>query len=319
MADTPVVSVVVPAYNVAAYIEPAVESVLAQTLSNFELIVVDDGSTDDTWQRLARFRDDPRVRIISEPNRGLPGAIARGIELTSAPLVAFLDGDDLWAPPKLERHADFFALHPEVDLTFSWSRMVDEDGVATGRASPAWRGSVSFAQLLIENVVGNGSAPVIRRAALLAAGGIDTSFLCCHDWEFLLRVALLRPDNVQAVPECLTYYRSRPGQLTRNVDLMERHYERLMERARTLAPSETSRVETLSRSNMRRFLAFSSYQDGAYPVALRMLRRSLVTAPGCFLSDGRNWQMTAAALAGLALPSRWHGVLIRAALSARGA
>ncbi len=319
MGDTPAVSVVMPAYNLESYIGPAVESVLAQTFSDFELIVVDDGSTDGTLQCLNRFQGDPRIRIVSEPHRGMPFPVCRGIELAQAPYVAFLDGDDLWAPRKLERHIEFFASHPGADLTFSWSRIVDEQTRDTGLTSRLWTGSVSFAQLLADNVIGNGSALVVRREALWAAGGIDNSFPCCHDVDFWLRVALLRPGNLHAIPEFLTLYRRRPGQLTRNVELMEKNFERVLERARALAPEQVARVEMKARCNMQRFFAFGCYQNGDYSSSLRFLQRSLSAAPVGFLTDARNWKMTAAALAGLALPRRWHNFLVRTTTGPRRA
>ncbi len=316
MSGRPAVSVVMPAYNLASYIGAAVESVLAQTLADFELIVVDDGSTDGTLQCLSRFQGDARLQVVSEPHRGMPFPVCRGVELARAPYIAFLDGDDLWAPTKLERHIQFFESHPGADLTFSWSRIVDEQARDTGLTSQLWKGSVSFSQLLADNVIGNGSALVVRREALLAAGGIDSSFPCCHDVDFWLRVALLRPGNLQAIPEFLTFYRRRPGQLTRNVDLMEKNFERVLDRARTLAPEEVARVEKKARCNMQRFFAFGSYQNGDYSAALRFLWRSLRAAPFGFLADARNWKMTAAALAGLALPRSWHNFLVRATLRA---
>ena len=115
-------------------------------------------------------------------------------------------------------------------------------------------------------------------------------------------MALLRPGNLHAIPEFLTFYRRRPGQLTRNVVVMEENFERVLERARALAPSDVARVEKKARCNMQRFFAFGSYQNRDYSAALRFLRRSLTTAPLGFLADIRNWKMTAAALAGLAFP-----------------
>lgn len=314
MADRPVVSVVMPAYNLANYIVEAVESVRAQTLPDFELIVVDDGSTDGTLRCLARFQDDPRIRVVPEPHRGMPFPVCRGIELAQAPYVAFLDGDDLWAPRKLERHVEFFETHPGVDLTFSWSRIVDEQARDTGLTSRLWKGPVSFSQLLADNVIGNGSAVMVRREALLAAGGIDSNRVCCHDIDFPLRVALLRPGNLYSIPEFLTFYRRRPGQLTRNVEMMESNFEGMLDRLRTLAPSEVARVEKKARCNMQRFFAFGSYQNGDYASALRFLRRSFSAAPWGFLADMRNWKMTAAAVAGLSLPRSWHNYLMQTVL-----
>jgi glycosyltransferase involved in cell wall biosynthesis len=314
MGDSPGVSVVMPAYNLADFIEAAVESVQAQTFTDFEVIVVDDGSTDETLQCLSRFQNDPRIRVVADPHRGMPFPVCRGVELARAPFIAFLDGDDLWAPRKLERHVEYFERNPGADLTFDWSRIVDKHGRDTGLTSRLWKGEVSFAELLADNVIGNGSALVVRREALLAARGIEPTLPCCHDVDFWLRVALLRPGNLQALPEFLTYYRRRPGQLTRNVDLMETCFDRVLERARALAPDVVARVEKKARCNMQRFFAFGSYQNGDYSNALRFLRRSFGTAPFGFLADIRNWKMTAAALAGLMLPRRWHSVLMQAVL-----
>jgi Glycosyl transferase family 2 len=314
MAENPAVSVIMPAYNVVDYIGAAVESVQAQTFTDFELIVVDDGSTDGTLRALRAFEFDPRIKIIAEPHCGMPFPVCAGIAAAQGKYIAFLDGDDLWAPRKLERHIEFFLKYSEVDLTFSWSRIVDEQGRDTGLTSRTWNGPVSFAQLLADNVIGNGSALVVRREALVAAGGIEPSLAFCHDIDFWLRVALLRPGNLRAIPEFLTFYRRRPGQLTRKVEPMEENFERVLERARQLAPAVVRRVEIKARCNMQRFFAFGSYQNGDYSGALGFLKRSFTTAPLGFMADARNWKMTAAALAGLTLPQRWHSLLIRATL-----
>jgi glycosyltransferase involved in cell wall biosynthesis len=319
MSEAPAVSVIMAVYNVAGYIVAAVESVLAQTFPDFELIIVDDGSTDGTLQLLGRFESDARMRVVSEPHRGLPFPVCAGIEIAQAPYLAFLDGDDLWERGKLERHVEFFRRHPSADLTFSWSRIVDEQGRDMGLTSRLWTGPISFSELLTDNVIGNGSALMLRREAFLAAGGIDTSLPLCYDVDLWLRISLLRPDNLRAIPEFLTYYRRRPGQLTCNVELMEKNFERVLERARALAPEMAARVQKKAHSNMQRFFAFGSYQNGDYPASLRLLWQSLRAAPLSFLADARNWKMTAAALAGLALPRRWHTFLVRATLPARRA
>jgi len=314
----PAVSVVMPAYNVAGYVATAVESVLAQTFADFELIVVDDGSTDGTREILAGFRD-PRIRLVTGSHRGLPFPFCDGIALAQGPYLSFLDGDDYWSPLKLEHHVRFLEEHPEVDLTFSWSRIVDNQGRDTGLTSRPWNGPISFSQLLADNVMGNGSALVCRRKALLEAGGFDTTMPCCQDVDICLRMALLRPGNTCAISEYLTFYRARTGQLSGDIPLMERTFERMIDKLRAIEPDEVSRVQELARSNMRRFFAFRSYQAGRYAEALGRMGRSFASTPVQFLTDLRNWQMTAAATAGLLLPSRWHDLLLRAALKANRA
>jgi len=314
----PAVSVVMPAFNVAGYIATAVESVLGQTFADFELIVVDDGSTDGTPDIVRGFRD-PRIRLLSCPHRGLPFPFCAGTEAATAPYLSFLDGDDYWSPLKLERHVRFLEEHPEVDLTFSWSRFVDEQGRDTGLTSRRWSGPISFSQLLADNVMGNGSALVCRREAFLKAGGFDLTMPCCQDVDICLRVALLRPGNLCAIPEFLTFYRARAGQLSGDFSLMEPTFERMIEKLRALEPGQVARVQQVARSNMRRFFAFRSYQAGRYGQALRRLGHSFASTPVEFLTDRRNWQITAAATAGLLLPSSWHNYLLRAAVKANRA
>ena len=122
----PVVSVVIPTYNCGRYVEEAVDSALNQTYRNLEIIVVNDGSTDDTSSRLEKYKD--RVRIVSQANRGLSGARNVGIELSSGEYVAFLDSDDRWRPNKLERQLACFHELEGVDMVFSDFSAIDPDG-----------------------------------------------------------------------------------------------------------------------------------------------------------------------------------------------
>jgi glycosyltransferase involved in cell wall biosynthesis len=313
METFPAINVVTASYNVADYIGQAIHSALSQTFRDFELIVVDDGSTDGTLD-VVRQISDPRIRLETRPHQGAPASLADGIALARAPYLAFLDGDDFWNPNKLERHIRFLDSHPAVDLTFSWSRIVDEFGRDTGLTSRLWNGSISCSQLLADNVIGNASSPIFRREALLVAGGIDVNFPGYYDFDAWLRMSLMRPGNLVAIPEFLTFHRRRPGQLTADVAMMERSFDRLIEKMRAIAPEDAARSGKRARSNMQRFFAHGRYQADDYSGALRTVARSFCQAPGTFLSDSRNWKMLAAALAGLVLPQRVHGYLTRAAL-----
>jgi len=296
------------AYNVAGYIGKAVRSALDQTFRDFELVVVDDGSTDDTLEAVRRISDS-RLRVVAREHLGVSAQLRAGIEMTRAPYVALLDADDLWGPRKLERHVEFLNTHPDVDFTFSWSRIIDEEDRDIGLTTHLWNGPISFSELLVDNVIGNGSSPVLRRKALAAAGGIDPALKTCHDVDAWLRIALLRPRNLCAIPAFLTFYRRRPGQLTTNVPLMKRSFGQMIEKVRKLAPDEVARVEEQARSNMGRFFAYCWFQSGQWQESLEELGRSFRRSPGTFLADPRNWKMTAAATAGLLLPHRLHRYL----------
>src|ERR1019366_1124382 len=153
----PAVSVVMPVFNVAPFVKLAVRSVLDQTFTDLEMVVLDDGSTDRTVEALQPLSDD-RLRVVRQANAGSSAARNAGLEQTTAPYIAFIDGDDLWAPQKLAIHIEFLQAHPDVDLSFSHSSVIDENGASTGRLSRPVHGYISFQELLIENVVHNGSA-----------------------------------------------------------------------------------------------------------------------------------------------------------------
>jgi Glycosyl transferase family 2 len=311
MGDSPAVSVVMTVYNVAAYIGAAIESALAQTLRDFDVLVRDDGSTDGTVRVAERF-SDPRLRVERSPHRGAAIQLREGVEQTSGRYLAFLNGDDLWSPNKLERHVQFLDSHPGADLTFSWSRIIDEEGRDTGLTSPMWDGPVSLSELLADNVIGNGSALVFRRDALAAAGGIDTSFDACYDLDAWLRIGALRQGNLWAIPEFLTSYRRRAGQTTADVPVMERSFEQLLQKARWFAPRPVALVEPQARANMQRFCAYGWYQAGSYGRSLQTMARSMRQDPRTFFADRRNWDLSVAALSGLLLPAGLHRKVTRA-------
>ena len=160
------ISVIVPAYNVAEFLRESVDSALAQTFRDIEVIVVDDGSTDSSADTL-RDLDDPRLRVIRQDHQGSAAARNSGLRLASGELMAFLDADDRWAPRNLERQAAFLRDHPEVDITFGHSLLIDEEGRSLGFKSSSCAGIIELSQLLRTNEIGNGSCLLLRREALL--------------------------------------------------------------------------------------------------------------------------------------------------------
>lgn len=318
MGDAPLASVVMTTYNVAPYIGAAIESALAQTFRDFELIVLDDGSTDGTPRIAERF-SDRRVRLARSRHLGRAAQLRRAVEQARGRYLALLDGDDLWKPNKLEVHVHFLDSQPRADLTFSWSRIIDDDGRDTGLTTWLCNGPISFSELLAHNMIGNDSAFVLRREALVAAGGFDASFAACCDLDAWLRVGALRPGNVWAIPEFLTFYRRRATQLTNDLPLVDRSFEQLLQKARWFAPRALALVEGQARSNMQRFCAHGWYQEGLYGRSLSMMARSFRRSPALFCADRRNWEMTGAALSGLLLPAKLHRRVTSAVLRTKNA
>jgi glycosyltransferase involved in cell wall biosynthesis len=187
-AFTPLVSVVIPTYNRGYCIAASIDSVLAQTLGDFEIIVVDDASGDDTRQRVAAYAD-PRVSYVALPtNQG--GAVARntGIRQARGEFIAFLDSDDLWLPDKLARQIDGLRrLGPHCGLSYTWLTCVDDDGAETLRIHPEIDGDC-FEEMLVSNFIGSFSNLVVRRELLVEAGGLDEAFRSCQDWDLFIRL-----------------------------------------------------------------------------------------------------------------------------------
>jgi len=292
----PEVSVILPTFNVSPFIGAAIESVLQQNFSNFELLVMDDGSSDDTVD-IARSFNDPRVTVYPREHRGPTHSMNEAIKLARGRWLAFLDGDDTWAPAKLQRHVEHMIANPELDLTFCRSRMIDEQGNNLHITSPRWKGTLSYRQLLISNPAANGSSIFVDREALLRAGYFDTSFSASYDHELWLRVALLRPDNMACIPETLTYYRRRSGQITADPYVMEQGWRQLIDKHRQLNPEIVNALEPKSRSNLCRYLAAIAYECGEIKLGLHYIKESLVSAPLLFLRTGRSYLVTGALLA----------------------
>lgn len=215
-ATSPLISVIIPAYNQAAYISEAIQSVLAQTFPHFELIVVDDGSTDETPEILAELRD-PRIRVIRQPNAGLSAARNTGLRASSAPLVTFLDADDYFLPTKLEVLSAYLDQHPEVGMVAGRVRYIDQRGQLILEPAPPSI-PLSLPHLLFANPVCV-SAVLLRRNWLDRVGVFDESLRACEDWDLWLR--LLAADCPMSwVPDLVVAYRVHPGQMTRQADRM---------------------------------------------------------------------------------------------------
>src|SRR5262245_18798192 len=183
----PEVSVVIPVFNRAVKVRRAIASVLAQTFQNFEIIVVDDGSTDGTSSAVAAIAD-PRVTLIRhDRNRGGSAARNTGINASSVPFVAFLDSDDEWLPTKLERQLEVFERSSErVGLIYTWAERIFPDG-SVSRYIPRRRVDLARA-LLTVNFIGETSLGMVRRIALDAIGGFDETLPSSQDMDLWLRI-----------------------------------------------------------------------------------------------------------------------------------
>ncbi|MBD2362805.1 glycosyltransferase family 2 protein [Anabaena minutissima FACHB-250] len=209
----PKVSVVIPAYNAMVYLPKTVASVLNQTFTDFEVLIVNDGSSDHILE-WATSVIDPRVKIISQENQGLPGARNTGIENAQGEYIALVDADDLWEPTKLEKQVNCLDGQPIVGLVYTWTVLIDENDNPTGRIFAShFEGNV-WAKLLETNEMNNCSSSIIRRCCFDKVGLFDRSLKSAEDMDMWLRIAA----NYQfaVVKEPLTFYRQHCNSMSTN-------------------------------------------------------------------------------------------------------
>lgn len=203
--NVPRVSVIIPTYNAGRLVCQAIDSVLNQTFSDYEIIVVDDGSTDDTIDRLTTYGDS--IYYIYQENRGRSAARNRGIHQARGQYIAFLDADDCWLPDKLNKQITLIESHRELGLVYSWaqaiygdekrSRILGQDFDQTG-VFDAFEGLTLGKSIPILTVI-------VKREYLQQAGGFDEEITVVEDWALWLRVAL--QCKFGFVPKVLAFYR----------------------------------------------------------------------------------------------------------------
>jgi len=213
----PAVSVVMTVYNGERFLAEAVESVLGQTLSDLELVVVDDGSTDSSGRMLAEYAAiDPRVVVHRQANSGAPAALNRALELASAPLVARLDADDVSMPDRLEEQRRFLLEHPQVGMVGGQAAVIDENGreVAEMRfplSDEAIREQLRHTTAFVHSSV------MLRKELLSRTGGYRAQFETAEDLDLWLRVAAC--SKLAHLPQEVVSYRIHPNQVSNKIEL----------------------------------------------------------------------------------------------------
>jgi glycosyltransferase involved in cell wall biosynthesis len=327
MSQSPLVSVVMPLYNSAATVRESLESVLSQTYPNLEILVVNDGSTDD-GVAICQGYADGRVRVVHQQNRGLAGARNTGIRQAQGEFLGFLDSDDLWLPTKVERHVAHLQARPEVGVSFSRSGFIDESSRPIGIYQMPRLQDITPEIVFCRNPIGNGSAVVIRRDVFTAIrfeanlyGEVedfyfDDTFRQSEDIECWLRIALQTHWRIEGIPEALTLYRISDGGLSANLMKQYASWERVLLKTKATHPDFIAQWGSRARAYQLRYLArrATRQRDGA--LAVRLLHQSLATDWRVLLEEPRRTLITLLAAYLLRVlpeaPYRWlEGLMLR--------
>ncbi len=282
----PTISVIVPVYNSAATVAESLESVVKQTYPDLEILVIDDGSTDNSIAICEQF-SDPRIQIIHQQNRGLAGARNTGIRHAQGKYLAFLDSDDLWLPEKIELHLRHLEGSPEVGVSFCRSSFIDDQGQPLGiYQMPKLRG-ITPEYLFCRNPIGNGSAVVIRREVLDEIrfeenlyGSVedfyfDDRFRQSEDIECWLRIALQTNWQIEGIPDALTLYRVNTGGLSANIPKQYETWERILVKTQAYAPVFVQRWGNKARAYQLRYLARRATRMRSPAIAVSLLHQAL--------------------------------------------
>lgn len=292
MSARPVVSVVIPAYNASRWIGATLCSVQCQTLREIEIIVVDDGSVDDTPGIVERFAiHDPRIRVVYRQNGGVGAARNTGIRSARGEFIAPLDADDLWEPGKLEKQVSRIRQCGEkTAMIYCWSRQIDEGGNSS-YCYPAFMIEGDFlSAIILRNFLGNASVPLLRAEALATTGFYLTKaeqggVQGCEDWDLSIRIS--EHWQVGLVPEVLVSYRQVRSCMSSETGGMSASYRLVLERARQRNNHLPEALFRWSEGHFQSYLVSKSYGSHDFKGCLAAVSRSIAADPVVLL----NWHL----------------------------
>jgi len=288
---SPIVSVIIPIYNARDVIRETLASVAAQTMTDLEVIVVDDGSTDGSADLVCAHSQV--TRCIRQDNRGVAAARNRGIQASSGRYLALLDHDDLWASDKLEKQAAVLDARSAVGMVITNVVHIDRDGRPTGEVGEGYNPNAPFYRLFTKGYVPTPSSAMIRRTTLQQAGGFDEAFESAgmDDHELWPRIAAI--SEIANVAEPLTFHRqsySKPNSVELEhrwllIETMRRTFTLTPEQERFLLSQEAAYWGDLGkwlveegrcregRARLMQGVRMALKQDGSCSIALRCLAR----------------------------------------------
>jgi glycosyltransferase involved in cell wall biosynthesis len=235
--DLPTVSVIIPTFNRAAFICEAIESVLSQSYSAVELIVIDDGSTDNTAALLKPYIE--RCQIIYRYQENQRQSVARnhGLSIASGDYCCFLDSDNRWLPGKLKIQVDYLASHSEVDIVYGDNQLIDESGVVTSKQNMRRHSGLIYPFMLKDNCVSMNTV-MARMKCFKEQGGFDPEFKVADDYELWLRMSAHY--RFAYLPQFFAQYRVMDEQISSNKERRYSSNERALQKFFQLNPQLVS-------------------------------------------------------------------------------
>jgi glycosyltransferase involved in cell wall biosynthesis len=274
----PKVSVVIPAYNAMKYLPETLESVLTQTFTDFEVTIVNDGSSDNICEWCEQITDT-RVRLISQHNQKLPAARNTGILNSTGEYIAFLDADDIWEPTKLEKQVNYLDNHPLVGLVDVWTILIDQNGNFLNKIiSNNIEGDVRKTVIEACNAfIVSGSSPMVRRACIEKVGLFDVELKFCEDVDMWIRIGTHYHFGV--VKEPLIRYRQHPTSMSTDCYLMVEGIRKFIEKHYSSVPTELLYLRGKIYSNWYLYLAWKALKNRNCTQAVEFYKQAIAHYP----------------------------------------
>lgn len=272
------VSVVIPTYNYAQFVSEAIDSVLAQTFPNVEIIVVDDGSTDNTKEVLSGY--GAKIKYIFQKNKGVSAARNFGVRNSTGDLIAFLDADDTWFPDKIEKQIECFSVDAEVGYVHCSLEEYDVYKNIIGKYLDGANGWLADDLLLLRPViVGPGSTLLLKRGVFDATGGFDERPImrASEDWEFSYRLAKISKGAF--VPEVLVRYRNHGENRHLKFNNVEQAMLLAYKEIFSQANESTLKLRRQAYGNLYTMLAGCYFQVKDYPSFIKNTLKGLWYSP----------------------------------------
>ena len=244
----PTISVILPVYNGEKTIRATLESVIEQTFTDFELLIINDGSIDGTLTVIESLNDS-RIQVFSYTNAGLSASRNRGISRATGEYLAFIDADDLWTADKLEAQFQALQDNPEAAVAYSWTDYINDAGEYIYSGSHLSVNGDALPHLLLLCFLENGSNPLIRREALLDVGDFDETLPAAEDWDMYFRLAAKY--QFACVPRPQILYRITASSMSADILQQEAACLKVLDRAFDRAPKE---LQYLQKTQLRELI-----------------------------------------------------------------
>lgn len=266
MKKKPLISIVTPTYNRSKFLPEAIDSVLGQTYDNFELLIIDDGSTDDTRVLIEAYQKDPRIRYFYQSNQGQSVARNKGIAESSGEFICFLDSDNAWLPYKLERSLLEFERFPGAHIVYGDGIIIDELSNELGKSTmQRYSGRITH-RLLKDNFISMNTT-MTRRQCFDEMGGFNESDRVAEDYELWLRFST--KFEFRYIPESLGFYREMEHQISSDKE------QRLDGNERLLLKFLEQYPDSVTGKQRQRGLSYFYIRKARYEMSVKAFRAAL--------------------------------------------